>query len=121
MVSEGAGDLVVVSAALAEQSLTFASDLNRQKEPKLRERGARRPIRSQESAEDRTGTNSRRSAPPQEVQVASSADVSDTLFWHPLTLIVSSQLVPQGKETNWPGHWKNEVLENYCEKVEERI
>ena len=53
--------------------------------------------------------------------MASSADVSDTLFWHPLTPIVFSQLVPQGKEANWPGHWKDEVLENYCEKVEERI
>ena len=78
MVSEGDGNLVVFFTAFAEQSLTFAFVWNRQREPKLRERGVRRPIRSQESAEDRTGTNSRRSVPPQEVQVASSADVSDT-------------------------------------------
>ena len=78
MVSEGDGYLVVFFTAFAEQSLTFAFEWNRQRELKLRERGVRRPIRSQESLEDRTGTNRSPSALPLEVQVAKSADVSDT-------------------------------------------
>ena len=78
MVSEGDGYLVVFFTVFAEQSLTFAFVWNRQREPKLRERGVRRPIRSQEFLEDRTGTNRSPSALPLEVQVAKSADVSDT-------------------------------------------
>ena len=78
MVSEGDGYLVVFFTAFAEQSLTVAFVWNRQRELKLRERGVRRPIRSQESPEDRTGTNRSPSALPLEVQVENSADVSDT-------------------------------------------
>ena len=78
MVSEGDGYLVVFFTAFAEQSLTVAFVWNSQRELKLRERGVRRPIRSQESPENRTGTNRSPSALPLEVQVASSADVSDT-------------------------------------------
>ena len=78
MVSEGDGYLVVFFTASAEQSLTVAFVWNRQRELKLRERGVRRPIRSQESPEDRTGTNRSPSALPLEVQVENSADVSDT-------------------------------------------
>ena len=78
MVSEGDGYLVVFFTAFAEQSLTVAFVWNRQRELKLRERGVRRPIRSQESPEDRTGTNRSPSALQLEVQVENSADVSDT-------------------------------------------
>ena len=81
MVSRSGCNLFAIFACNAsEQSLTFASDLIRQKEPKPRERGVRRPIRSLGSVEDRTGTNSKRSVPPREVQAANSADVSDTLI-----------------------------------------
>ena len=103
--------------------------MNRQKEPKLRVRGETNPTRSLDSVENRTGTSKRKETPPLALLPAKSVDVSH-VFWHSelccwrpgnWPLISFRQLGYQDQETNWTGHWKNAVLENYHQKVEERL